>query len=109
MTPPPRTRLILQQQARRAHPPRSNSYKLGFTEPAENARTPLIHRQASSSKGGPRTRAANAKWGATRPTCLKHLSYAADFALPGCQMLIWRVSGISMRPSTKHTAGTAIG
>jgi hypothetical protein len=37
-------------------------------------------------------------------TCL---AYALTFA--GTQMLILRVSGIRMRASTKHTAGTAIG
>src|SRR6516162_5081081 len=36
---------------------------------------------------------------------------AADYAFcaSGSQMLIWRVSGIRNRLSTKHTAGTAIG
>ena len=31
------------------------------------------------------------------------------FSVTGFQMLIWRVSGIRNRLSTKHTAGTAIG
>src|SRR5436853_483891 len=68
---------------------------------------PLHSRHRRRGKVIASTRMAGKMDGAEWPR--PRLRYYAGFAFAVSQILVARVSGIKKRPSTRHTAGTAIG